>query len=435
MIQKIQYQIESLLRMIYTWFYKEEPGEKITTFISHISYLSLAVMVSGIVLSILKIILIRTLGPTEYGVFSLVYSLTYFFYIPMLLGFHLSATQYLARSEDNREVIIGTAIRSVLIFIGLTVLLTLVLEHPLSVLFNVSPDIILLALIITSAFSMMFLVKGLLQGLQRFRLYALLEVGTAFTTFLFIVLFFVFHHITHGYAIAAYSFSFSIWVFIILIIFRRHIGPFSFPILKSLFHYGFFSIIAAIAGFLLVTTENLILYRYYGPTTLGYYAAYYSAAHALITNKILFIILSVLFPMLAYLRSQTQGALQKLEKLQWLLLVGLTITNTGVIAIIMYLFGKQYSFHLSLGVLFSLAASTNFITQLYATFLSAEGIRGVRIYTYGILILASCSFILNLIFIRWYGIYAVVIISCIINAIILFYFRWNLKRLRYGSTT
>jgi O-antigen/teichoic acid export membrane protein len=435
MIKKIQQYIHQGLRAVYIWFYKEEPSERVHVFIDRLSILSLAVAISGVLLAVLKIILIRKLGPTEYGIFALVNSLAYFYYIPILLGFHMATTQYLARTQQDARSIIGTAVTSVLGFLTVTAILTVLFQNILSKILNVSPEIILLGLVLTSAFSLMIMLRSILQSLERFYLTAVVEVGTTLTTGTLLFLFFLGHHYTHSYAVAAYTISFSIWILLAGIIFRTYIGTFSRTIFKSLFHYGFYAIIASIAGFLLITTENLILFRYYGATTVGYYSAYYSAAHALITNKILFVILSVLFPMLSYLRSETESALRKLDKLYLPLLGSLTVLNTGVIACIMYLFGKQYSFSLWLGILFALATSINFITQLYATFLNAEGIRGVRIYTYGMLFLATLSFISNLIFIRWYGIYAIVIISCIINATILFYFRWNLKRLRYGSTT
>ena len=148
---------------VYRLVFREEMSSDARGFFKNLAFVGVGTAVSALTSIIFTVLGGRLLGPEEYGRFALVQSVAMFLYIPMLLGFHITAVKFTSEKQDfKRQSDIVTTV-SLLVFalVVLGVLVYFSLSSYLSRLFGISTDLYYMAIAFAGIFTFIHSIPAL----------------------------------------------------------------------------------------------------------------------------------------------------------------------------------------------------------------------------------------------------------------------------------
>ncbi|MAH48158.1 hypothetical protein CMI37_20210 [Candidatus Pacearchaeota archaeon] len=291
----------------------------------------------------------RTLGPEDYGVFGVLLSLVYIIVFP-LMAIQTTISKFVAELNIHKEkekiaYLFSKSFKKIGL-VGLGIGVIFILLSPLLASFlkiDVVSPLIILGISIVFAFLIPIL-RGLLQGLQNFRLLGITFISESLTK-LFIGVPLIYLGFGVNGAIGGFALSFFIPLLVLFYFIRgffrdvkekfntSQIYRYSFPVLIMLL---------SLTGF--YTLDIILVKRFFNPIDAGYYAAL-----SLLGKVIFFASMSiamVMFPKVSEFASQNKNSKSLLMK-SLLIVLGL-----GLVASLFYfsipnfiiglLFGKDY---------------------------------------------------------------------------------------------
>jgi len=403
--------IESFTRKVIMYFYPkvfgEVPGKGAMGFMRNLSLVFFGIAISKVFSVLFQIYTGRVLGPGEYGKFTMVVSLSNFFWIPMVLGLAVALVKYLAedRSDDEKKKIISTSISMVLLLtLASTLLLTLFSSH-IAAFSNVTQNCVFGAILLAILLSMWTMSERVWRGMNKMKKISLANIvmnvlflGTALVLFVFSNTAFVpIAAMAVGYALAS---SFALPEL------RRYFRPkIDRKWGKTLLKYGSIVILSTVAYTINTNINKILINVFLTFSEVGLYQAYsfstLNVASFFITTFII-----VFFP--AASREKDKKMIFRKMNRMFKLYPLVFVAVLSLAFIILFLYGREYAISLPLILLFSLVAIVDINFFAHTWFSSSMGISGVKNTGYATAIAATAGMVMAYILIPQFGIYGAI---------------------------
>jgi O-antigen/teichoic acid export membrane protein len=379
-----------ILETLHFMVFGHEMGEMMKGFLGRLSWSFIGGIFAALVLFILHILAGRWLGPGEYGKYNLVFLMAQLFLVPMVLGLDVSVSRAVARFEDNAKEIQRSIASSFWVFtISLiaSVGIFYIFKNSIAHLFSSTEDVMIVALIFSTALALKMFFDGVIKGLHLFRFQALVKV---FEAVMIIIIFFVLYFVLNNERYTALVYAVALaGLFVVLMFISRLRGFFGKPCIKSIksiLQYAKFVVVGSIISLVLGYGDRFVVNRYFGQEELGIYSAYYTAT-ILVISHLVVMTGNVFFPTLAKIGDK-KGILQKVDRL---FVVGFLPFAFGILLtgfVVLKLFGSAYELNLFTLLLFSCVASLQFFAFLYSNIVNAHN---EKTYSLGIMFFATRS--------------------------------------------
>ena len=431
-ITKFKIFLISFVNLVYKKIFGQEISKDGLDFINNITISAIGSISAAFFMFIATILAGRWLGPIEYGKFALVLSYAQFLIIPISMGLDTASVVYISSGDQRtKKKILATSF--IVVFCNsliISIIFLLTLNFWVKIL-NTDQSLMIMALIYAVPLAFKNLFDSFIRGFQYFKKQLWAKVGEALIALLLFTTIFwtTSYHGYFSYTIAMVA-GLLIYSFILMPNFIRYLKGFDKNIFRKLLSYGSFALIGGLSGFLLFNADRIIIARILGEGQLGIYAAYYTASISVLSQFFIFFI-NVFFPAISKISNKYQ-IIKKINRLNYISAIPLIIFECLAIALILYLYGSQYSFQFGLAILFSLMAVSNIFYTIDAWIASSAGVKGVRksvkiTFTGGIL-----HIILSILLIYPMALHGVIISSIMTHIFLLVAFKKTNKRLFFN---
>ncbi len=404
---------------LYAMIFRRDPGPVARKFMKNLGFIFTGLVIAKVLSLVFQIYVARTIGVLEYGKFAIVSSISAFFWVPMFMGLGTAIVKYLAeqRSEEEKRAVVSTGVTLTLVFIAAFSAVFYILSPWLASLFSVSPAYILLAIVLALCYSAWILTQRICQGLDRIKklgsLNAILYAVALLSALVLSV--YTMDTVVPVAALCAGYIATTIFIFPEL---RRYFRPgISSKWAGTIMSYGFIIVLGSIPFAINENINKVFLGVFLTFTEVGLYQAYYFSTLTLATFFVTGFVM-VFFPEAARQANKANifsqlGRLFRFAPLFYAIFLAFSFA-------ILSLYGSAYAVAIPLLLLFVLAAVIVSMHSLYIWLSTSISIRGVKITTYSLAIIAALNVILayNLIPpFKLYGAAVSIVISYIIGLI------------------
>jgi O-antigen/teichoic acid export membrane protein len=403
----------------YERLFHEKVSESVENFIKNLSYLGIGTLISTIFSFAFNILAGRWLGPSEYGLFTLVQSVAMFLYIPMTLGFTTALVKYNCEKIDfdRQRTIISTTFILVFLFTVVSLLFYLIFSKQIMALFSISEDLFYFSLAFAVLFVFYNLMTESLRSIHKIYEYSLFKPIYSVLLFSsFLVFIFFFRDLLYTSALFSMLIAYGITGGILLAFLRIYIRPeFSREWARKLQTYSIFSLTGGISAAFYQNIGKIILNMYLPVAMIGIYWAYTYSFTTMIT-MLSTIFVTVFFPV-ASMCQDKRMLFNRINKIAVVFIVfgWLFAVISGYVILKMY--GNAYPSDLALMLLSATSGVCIAIDQLYGQLLNSVSVDGVKITSYAAVVLAVVSVILSFLLIPVMGLAGAMIATIIAYAI------------------
>jgi O-antigen/teichoic acid export membrane protein len=411
MIRSIFDLVLIFIRHFYRRVFHDEVSLDVEQFIKNLSFVGAGTILASAFSFPFNILAGRLLGPSEYGLFTLVQSVAMFMIIPMLLGFHTALVKYNAERIDlpRQRAIISTTYILVALFTAISVVVYVVFDDTIAGIFSISGQGYYLAILFAVLFVVYTLSTETLRSLHMIRSYSQLKpFFTAIMLFSFLAFFFVFKISSFISPLFSMLLAYAVMAGVALMLLRNYLRPeFHKEWARTLHRYSIFTLMAGTSAILYLNVGKIIINMYMPVSNVGIYWAYnYSFTTIIVLVSSIF--LTVFFPVAS--RSANKGMLfERVNKIAILyIVVGWPfVAVTG--SILLRLYGKSYPFDIPLTLLFATAAIVMVIESMYIQLFNSAGVVGVKITSLASIVLAVVNVPLTFLLVPRLGLYGAII--------------------------
>lgn len=406
-LQKVENQIRTLIQKFHQKVFGEDLGPATSNFMKNLSYVSVSFLIAATLSMILQTYAGRLLGPSDYGILSVIRSLALFLLIPLTLG-NSGLVKYLAQSKNDqdRQAIVSISILIIIVMSIVTVPIAYLAATYLGELSDLGKDYVLLAMLLALAFVTGDLSRRLSQGLNRMKMVSLIELSRASSAFAIIVVLFTFVGVEVKFVVIAWSIGQIITLMLMIPSLTRY---FRLKIdrrwLPTLVKYGFYNLVGSAFYVILTNADRILINKFINATQVGIYQAYSFATFGVATYMMI-IFNTVFFPEAS--KSNKKVVWNKMKRGMRLAPLIYLITLISCVVIIR-LYGGEYPFILELVMIFPILCTVAFVYTTYNWFSLSLGINGIRNSAITIMIAAGVDISLNIILLPVFGILGAVI--------------------------
>lgn len=422
--------MKKLIEKVAIWshdiIFGRKPGPKVMKFVDNLTYVAIGIIIAKFLILLFQLITGNMIGPTEYGKYSLIYSLSLFIYIPMAMV-TTAMVKYTAEKRDkkDRRKIISTSFILTGVLTVVSAIIFLLLSSKISPLINVSGKVFIAAVFMAVAYNFWIITTKLAQGLEIMKYYSMIYVSRAVIT---LGLAIGFYFLIARDAVSAVM-AFSLGYFLSsLTIFPKIKEYFKFKFdrkwSKVLLTFGIFSILASTSSVFLKNIDKLFINALLSVTQLGIYQAYITATLG-ITALYTSIFVTVLFPQSSKMNKVIiWNKLGKTAKLLPLIFIGNLVLSIPL----MFLYGSQYPFNIFYLIALSFAGILIFVQNTLSWFSASYGIKGAKISVISLIISAGFNIVLNFLLIPSFEIWGAIIATIIAYIFGIIYIYITLKK-------
>lgn len=366
-------------------------------------------IVQILVLTPLNILIGRFVGPTDYGEYTFMISVSTILSVFLTFGQQSALINYLSPlSDDERENIISSHLVLLLLITIITIGTFLIYSniHDYSMLKSVL--IILHAIML----AMIAINQSVYQSLLRFKMIGLFKFLFPLAFSFGIISFFILNERrSANIIILIRSFSILVSIIFFLSVWIRKYFRFiniSFNTIKQLLKYGLHGLFITVVATIVLQSDKLFIDKFLNRTILGYYQAYFQAT---ISFFQFFAMLSaiVFFPIYKRKTYFDRAALIKKITMYSPMLMVLGILFTPISLIIVSLYGPEYflSWKILLGM--NIAGVTLVLHSLFSRAVLSNDIKGARAATINTIVSALVFFLIIFLSISHIKVYGVIL--------------------------
>lgn len=407
--------ILALINFIYRKIFHEEVSSEVEKFIINLSYVGTGVIIASVFSFSYNILAGRLLGPSEYGSFTLVQSVAMFLYIPMLLGFHTALVKYNAEKIDfhRQKSIISTTYILVFLFTIVSILVYMTFSKEIMAIFSISGEIFYYAVMFAVLYVFYTLTTETLRSLHMIGAYSRLKPIFSMILFSsFLVSIYFFNELSFKTPLLSMLSAYGVTGGIVLAVIRKFLIPeFSKEWAHTLHRYSIYSLMGGLSFVIYTNIDKLLINQYLSVVDVGKYTAYHYSFTS-ITFLVTTIFITVFFPV-ASQQSTKIGLFKKINKLVYYYIIFAFILAAISGFIIIGLYGPEYPFELTLGLLFVLVAIVISVNQFYGQLMASVGEKGIKVMSLAAISMAIVNSLLNLKFIPVWGIRGAVMATII----------------------
>ena len=422
----------NIIALLYEKLFHEQMSIGAMFFLRDLSYVGSGAIL-GVALSfVFNIFVGRTLGPHDYGVFTLIQSIAMFAYVPMIMGLPTAMVKY--NSEKNEFVrqkeIISTTFGLTFIFMTISVLIYYIFIDSISTVFSTSREIVSLSIIFAILFGFYVVTTSTYQGLLQMKEYALSHpLYSAILLFSLLLLSF-FGNISYKTAVFCMYISNFISGVLILILVRRYLRlGFNKYWARKLTKYGIYTTMAGLSFIVLTNVDKVFINYYLDLDSIGIYQAYMFST-AGILSALVNPFNSVLFPMCS--KGDKKVIWHNLRKS--LFILPLLALSTIILSYIIIKYGYNYPVSWKLVLLFSFMRCAYIPgISILGCFVSSFGSRGTKQGSINLFLSIPLLILSLYLLVPRYGLIGAVISVIVASLIVLALNLSTIKRLLHES--
>lgn len=311
-------------------------------FIRHLSWSFFGGIIASALLLTVNVFAGRWLGPSEYGKYSVIWSIAQIMVVFILFSMDVSALR--AVSSETNEDRKNKNISSVFFFcllsaVFFSIVYAFIITHTH---FKIETRLLWYTLMLGLALSFRQVSDSFMRILAAFKAQSFVRIMEASLILgLFLVL-------VKGYDVVDYrSYILALAggaIFVVAICsfyFAKRLTSFSKETLWERFGYAKLFFIATALGMLFASLDKLVLARYVSFNDVGVYSAYYTASFVLAAQLMTFFD-NVFFPTMSRLREQMHDIIWRVDKLMLRLFLPFFLVMSLAIFVLITLFGKNY---------------------------------------------------------------------------------------------
>lgn len=390
--------IRYFIPKFYEKIFNEKMSNEVIHFLRNLSYVAVGTIIGNVFTFIYNILAGRVLGPTEYGKYSLIYSIAMFLYIPMLLGFSTAMVKYTSEKVDahGQKDVISTTYMLAFLFTLSSIIIYSLFSSNISSYLNISIKELYYSIIFAILYAFNLLTISTLQSIKKIKLLSILN------SFQGIILFGSFLFFISNKMMSYKSMIFSMYIgyglagVIILVFIRKYLDLRSFngEYSKILFKYSIFTLFGGISHMLYTNIDKILINRYMPIENVGLYNAYYFSSINIIT-VFSGIFMTVYFPTVSGYNDKSR-ILKKVNKMiPFLFILGFPCMMVSQM-FVLKLYGNEYSLNILLMTLFAITSILTVCYGLYGWTYNSIGIKGAKIAFKGTGTIAIVNVLLNL---------------------------------------
>lgn len=404
----------NIIKFFYEKMIHKEMTPEFQLFLNNFFYVGIGMIIASIISFIFNILGGRILGPSGFGEYSLIYSVSMFLYLPMILGIVIGMVKYNAEKIDyNRSCdIISTTCILVFIFTSASILVYYFFSSQLSNIFSISQEVFYLSVIFAVLFVFYTLAINILISLHKLKKYAIFQPIFSIILLLIFLIFILFRYISFKSMIFSMYISYGITGFIILIYLYKYLKlKFNMTWAKELVKYGVFAFIGGLSFILYTNIDKIMINRFMTVNDVGIYRAYILASETLV-GAFLSVFITVFFPTISKYKDKMTVFTRINKSVPYFVGLGFPFLIFCEV-VILKLFGSQYPIDLKFLIFFAIAGLIILINGFYVWLMNSVGKDGIKITALGGFICAIINISLNFILIPQIGILGSIIATII----------------------
>ncbi len=377
MKNKLKFYVNTAHRFLFG----SEAGERTVIFAKNI-ILSFAGGLSAFAIFFaVSIMVARILGPEEYGKYSVVFSFAQILSLFFVFQLDVSTLYFLSPKSYKKSEFISSII---FLFLCNVIIFTFLAWLVYKLFMSANISYIIFGGIIILAFSFAFksMTDAFLRAKNKFSLQAIFKVLEALTVVIvLVILFFVLKHInyfSYVWALSIGGFVFS--VFGVSQIYRNFVlDRITKNTIKTIFRYNIIGVIGTVVGGIIKNIDKIIIVAILGTKIGGIYAVYFMAS-VTVGSRIIQLFINVFFPTVRSNRIKGEIIFKKINVLFTRTFIPLVFVSSGIVAVIILLYGSQYRFVWLWVVLAGIYIVVHFFASLYNWLLSSISRDGYKKY-------------------------------------------------------
>jgi O-antigen/teichoic acid export membrane protein len=391
--------------IIYRKIFHEKMSNDAVNFFKNLTYVGFGTFIGTAFLFIFNMLVGRLLGPSGYGEFSLVQSISLFLYIPMIMGYHNAMIKYNAEEDnfDRQRVVISTTYILVLIFTIISLFIYLIIPQKILEYFSVPIEIFHLSIVFAVLYMIFTLLITTLNGLYKMKKFAIITpIYSSIMLFTFLYMASI-KMLSYKSAVFSMFFAYIAASAFMFIYIRKYlIYIFDKAWAKTLTNFAIYSIIGSMAFVLYTNINQIFINMYMNTENVGIYNAYSFAA--VNTASLIFSIFnSVFFPMASKCRDKTV-ILKRINKITPYLFGLGTPFIVLTEFIILSIYGKAYRIDIPLMISFAIVSILIVYFGIYNWTFCSEGMSGVKLVNKSSILVTIINIILAIYLIPHFGI-------------------------------
>jgi O-antigen/teichoic acid export membrane protein len=392
-----------LFNTLYELIFKEKMNRETQRYFTGTGYAAISMLFGYLLSFIFYALGARILGPTNFGNFALVTTVSAIVYIPMGLGL-LGMLKYGSGAQDEsvRSRIISTANLQTALLTAGSIAIYVLFSAQLSNVFGISAELYLLAIVYAAILTSFNLTMNLLRILFRTRAFALFSAIQSVIALASFLIFISANMRSWQAAVVSFYIANAAITAILVVYLRQYIKlQYDWFLSRKLLNYAVIGIPGAITV-AFMGVDRILINKFISTAAVGIYNAYYLCS--IIVAMSLWSIFNVAFFPLASKSRDKLGIFRHVNKAAPYLAAALLPINVLTEFIIFILYGSQYHFSLELGLLFAFAATACFFYQCYSYLMASEGTNGAKVNTLSSIIAVTVLIGLDLVLIPTIGI-------------------------------
>jgi len=396
-----------IIEKLYNKILNQKPGEKSFNFILNLRFIYQSTFISGILSLLGFLITTHFLDPAEYGKFLLLSASGAILSIPMVLGFPVATTVYMAKKNAKKDIL-SSSIISVTILILIFSIIYYFAFGLLSKTLNISQDMFIYALSISILLTYSNIFDSALRGAYKIKFLSRARVISSF--FIIIILLTLYLSKQYNFLTPYFAMQSGFIISIVLTIIKLRRIIFIFPsinTLKELLNYALPASLPPIAGVVIWNVDKLFLNSFMSTKDVGIYGAYTSISTSF-ADRAINPFISVFLPT-SVKETNKYNIKYKIDSLIKRLSIFLFFFFIIFIYLVMKIINKDYHLNNNYIILFSIAAVITFMSEIYWWFVAAHEIKGIRYISLHSLVTMTSNVLLNFILIKYLGIAGAVI--------------------------
>lgn len=383
-------------------------------FLNNIFYVGGGVAISTVFSFLFNILSGRWLGPSLYGEYALVETVSMFLYIPMLMGFHASLVKYNAekKNHDRQQSIISTTYLLVSAFTIFSVLIYLIFSSQISKTLSLSEGLYYYSILYAVLYVIYTITTETLKSLHDLKKYSLIKPVFSILLLISFLYFMSIDFISSKSMIFAMYIAYGATGLILLYSLRKYfILKLEKKWVSQLTKYSFYAVMGGLSFVLYTNIDKLLINKYMDIADVGIYRAYNYAFISII--QVLIITFGTVFFPYASMSNNKKMLFSKINKvIPYFIVLGLPLAMISGF-IVLSLYGNEYEFNMKLALLFGIAGLCIAIDNLYGQLMSSIGIKGIKIVSFAAVVMALTNTFLNMFLIPLMGIEGAVIATTV----------------------
>ncbi|MSU54407.1 MAG: glycosyltransferase [Candidatus Staskawiczbacteria bacterium] len=419
----------AILVFMYRKIFKEDISSEVFAFIKNLRFMIVGGFLAAVLGIVFQSLAGRILGPAEYGKYILINSITVFLGIPMLFGVDQAMLKYNSEKTDNPERQKKILSTTLIIFFVLSLFfgsLFFACSPFLARIFSVSTGLFNLAIVLTfSIFTFTLSAVGL-QSFHKIKESAIIKlIQKALMLVIFSVMVFMAGIVSYVSAVVSLAVSSVIIFLLVAFYLRKYIGfYFDRAWAKKLVHYGSYGVFSSIAGAVSSNFDKIVINHFLSPAEIGLYGAY-SAAFVVPIFFLFGMFNAVFYPTVSR-RDNKMSIFHKVNRTIPLMFSAMLVFVMASGFFILMLYGKDYPFNITLGILFAILAMLMCLAGAYGAMMGSVGRRGVRVTTMAGIALMVVNIVLDFLLIPVIGLAGAalsLIIAYIVNVLVVYFYK------------